>query len=65
MLQMGIQPEKREQERSNMGESVFPETDPLSLFFRFGYIPFVIHKDEYRVMQGSADLTFVTIRYFI
>ena len=32
MLQMGIQPEKREQERSNMGESVFPETDPISLF---------------------------------
>ena len=62
---MGIQPEKREQERSDMGESVFPETDPISLFFRFVYIHFVIHKDEYRVMQGSADLTFVTIRYFI
>ena len=33
MLQMGIQPEKREQERSDMGESVFPETDPISLFW--------------------------------
>ena len=32
MLQMGIQLEKREQERSNMVESVFPETDPISLF---------------------------------
>ena len=32
MLQMGIQPEKREQERSDMGEPVFPETDPISLF---------------------------------
>ena len=32
MLQMGIQPEKREQERSYMGESVFPETYPISLF---------------------------------
>ena len=32
MLQMGIQPEKREQERSDM-ESVFPETDPISLFW--------------------------------
>ena len=32
MLQMGIQPEKPEQERSDMGESVFPETDPISLF---------------------------------
>ena len=29
---MGIQPEKRERERSDMGESVFPETDPISLF---------------------------------
>ena len=32
MLQMGIQPEKREQERSDMGESVFLETKPISLF---------------------------------
>ena len=32
MLQMGIQPEKCEQERSVMGESVFLETDPISLF---------------------------------
>ena len=32
MLQMGIQPEKREQERSDMGESVFLETDLISLF---------------------------------
>ena len=32
MLQMGIQPEKREQERNDMGESVFPETDPIFLF---------------------------------
>ena len=30
---MGIQPEKREQERSDMGESVFPETDLISLFW--------------------------------
>ena len=32
MLQMGIQSEKQEQERSDMGESVFLETDPISLF---------------------------------
>ena len=32
MLQMEIQPEKWEQERSDTGESVFPETDPISLF---------------------------------
>ena len=30
-----------EQERNNTGESVFPETDPISLFFRFAYIPVV------------------------
>ena len=30
---MGIQPEKREQEGSDMGESVFPETDLISLFW--------------------------------
>ena len=32
MLQAGIQPGKRGQERSDMGESVFLETDPISLF---------------------------------
>ena len=32
--------ESGEQERNDMGESVFPETDPISLFFRFVYIPF-------------------------
>ena len=55
MLQMGIQPEKREQERSDMGESVFPETDPISLFFGFAYIPFVTHRDEYRVRGGQQS----------
>ena len=29
---MGIQPEKRGTRKNNMGESVFPETDPISLF---------------------------------
>ena len=33
MLQMGIQPEKRGAGKNNMGESVFPETDPISLFW--------------------------------
>ena len=62
---MGIQPENGEQERNDTGESVFPETDLISLFFRFAYILFVIHRDEYRVTWGSADLTLVTIRCFI
>ena len=30
MLQMGIQPEG--EKKNDMGESVFPETDPISLF---------------------------------
>ena len=29
---MGIQPEKRGAEKNNMRESVFQETDPISLF---------------------------------
>ena len=51
MLQMGIQPEG--ERKHNMGESVFPETDPISLFFRFAYILLVIHSDEYRVTRGQ------------
>ena len=64
MLLMEIQPEKPEQERSDLGESVFPETDPIFFIFRFAYIPFVTHRDEYRVTQGSAVLTFIKIRCF-
>ena len=52
---MGIQPEKREQERSDMGESVFPETDPIFFIFRFAYIPFVTHRDEYRATRGQQS----------
>ena len=57
--------ESGEQERNDTGELVFPETDPISLFFRFIYTPFVIHRDEYRVTRGSADLILVTIRCFV
>ena len=32
MLQMGIQPEERRTRKNDTGESVFPETDPFSLF---------------------------------
>ena len=64
MLQMGIQPEKRGARKNDMGESVFLETDPISLFLRFAYIPFVTHRDEYRVRRGSAVLTFMKIRCF-
>ena len=57
MLQMGIQPEKQGARKKDMGESVFPETDPISLFFRFAYIPFVIHRDEYsHAGVSSPDL---------
>ena len=59
---MGIQPEG--ERKNDMGESVFPETDPDFFIFGFAYIPFVIHRDEYRVMRGSAVLTFIKIRCF-
>ena len=62
MHQMGIQPENRGAEKNDMRESVFPETDPD--FFKFAYIPFVTHRDEYRVTWGSALLTFIKIRCF-
>ena len=62
MLQIGIQPEG--ERKNDTGESVFPETDPISIFFRFAYILFVIHRDEHRD-SGSADLTLVKIRCFI
>ena len=57
---MGIQPEG--ERKNDMGESVFPETDLISLFFKFAYMLFVIHRDEYRVTWESADLTLVTVR---
>ena len=47
---MGIQPEG--ERKNDMGESVFPETDLIS-FFKFAYILFVIHRDEYRVTRGQ------------
>ena len=48
---MGIQPDG--ERKNDMGESVFPETDPISLVFMFAYILFVIHRDEYRVTRGQ------------
>ena len=66
MLQMGIQPEKREQERSDIGESVFPETDPISLFLGL-LIYLLLHigmNTESRGGGGSAVLTFIKIRCF-
>ena len=39
---MGIQPEKRGAEKNGMRESVFPETDPISLFLGL-LIYFLLH----------------------
>ena len=50
---MGIQPEKREARKNDMGESVFLETDPNFFIFGFAYIPFVTHRDKYRVTVGG------------
>ena len=52
---MGIQPEKRGARKNDMGESVFPETDPISLFFKFAYIPFVTHKDDAESRGGQQS----------
>ena len=66
MLQMGIQPEKRGAEKSNMRESVFPETDPFSLFS--GFLIYLLLQIEtngnFKVTWGSAVLTFIKIRCF-
>ena len=55
---MGIQPEG--ERKNDTGESVFPETDPISLFFRFAYIPFVTHRDKWKFQShvgvSSLDL---------
>ena len=64
MLQMGMQPENQGARKNDMGVSVFPDTDQISLFLGFAYIPFVTYRDEYRVTWGSAVLTFIKIRYF-
>ena len=64
MLQMEIQPEKRGARKNDMRESVFLETDPDFFIFKFDYIPFVTHRDEYRFTRGSAVLTFIKIRCF-
>ena len=42
MLQVGIQPEKREARKNDMGVSVLPETDPISLFWGL-LIYFLLH----------------------
>ena len=63
---MGIQPEKREQERSDMGELVFLETDPISLFWGL-LIYLLLHigiNTESRWGGGSAVLTFIKISCF-
>ena len=64
MLQMGIQPEKRGARKNDMGESVFLETYPISLFWGL-LIYLLLHigmNTESR--GGSAVLTFIKIRCF-
>ena len=64
MLQMGIQPEKWGARKKRHGESVFPETDPISLFLGL-LIYLLLHigmNTESR--GGSAVLTFIKIRCF-
>ena len=54
MLQMGIQPEKWRTRKTDMGESVSPGTDPISLFFRFAYIPFVTQRDKWKFQSHAG-----------
>ena len=57
---MGIQPEKWSTRKNNMGESVFPGTDPFSLFSGL-LIYLLLHIEtngNFKVTRGSAVLTF-------
>ena len=62
---MGIQPEG--ERKNDMGESVFPETDLISLFSGL-LIYLLLHIEtngNFKVTWGSAALTFIEIRCFI
>ena len=59
MLQMGIQPEKWRTRKNDTEESVFPETDPFSLFSGL-LIYLFLHIEtngNFKVTRGSAVLT--------
>ena len=60
---MGIQPEKWEQERSDMGESVFPETDLISLFLVL-LVYLLLHIGMNTESRTVGILTFIKIRCF-
>ena len=64
---MGIQPEKWGTRKNDTGESVFPETDPFSLFsgLLIHFLLYIGMNTESRGGQQTADLTLVTIRCFI
>ena len=62
---MGIQPEG--ERKNDLGESFFPETDPISLFsglLIYLFVHIVTH-GNFKVTRGSAVLTFIKIRCFI
>ena len=54
MLQMGIQPEKRGARKKDMGVSVFPETDPVSLFLGL-LIYLVLHIGMNTELRGGQQ----------
>ena len=67
VLQMGIQPGKWRTRKNDTGESVFPETDPFSLFSDL-LLYLLLHIEtngNFKVTKGSAVLTFIKIRCFI
>ena len=46
---------KTENKKERHGGISLSRNGSISLFFRFAYILFVIHRDEYRVTRWSAD----------
>ena len=55
MFQMGIQPEKENERKDDMGIPVFPGTDP-TLYFSGQLLYFRLYIEmngEYKVMQGQ------------
>ena len=57
--------ENGEQEKTTRGNQSFRKLIRFLYFSGLFIYLFVIHRDEYRVTWGSADLTLVTIRCFI
>ena len=61
---LNIHPEKRGARKKRHGGISLSRNWSNFFVLGFAYIPFVTHRDEYRVTRGSAVLTFIKIRCF-